>query len=107
MAGAAAEAAGKVLRSSFGQHREIKYKGEVDIVTEADKQSEQKIKEILEESFPAYGMLAEESGELAARPAGSWIPWTSLLVTPTSYLFAVSLALEREGEAVLGWCTTR
>ena len=107
MAGAAAEAAGKVLRSSFGQHREIQYKGEVDIVTEADKQSEQKIKEILEESFPAYRMLAEESGELAARPAGSWIPWTSLLITPTSYLFAVSLALEREGEVVLGWCTTR
>ncbi len=68
MAGAAAEAAGKVLRSSFGQHREIKYKGEVDIVTEADKQSEQKIKEILEESFPAYGMLPRRAGSLRRGP---------------------------------------
>jgi fructose-1,6-bisphosphatase/inositol monophosphatase family enzyme len=30
---AAAEAAGEVLRNDFGQHQEVKCKGEVDLVT--------------------------------------------------------------------------
>ncbi len=33
---AAAKAAGEILQSSFGQQHEIKYKGEVDLVTEVD-----------------------------------------------------------------------
>jgi hypothetical protein len=30
---AAAKAAGEVLRNGFGQHQQVKYKGEVDLVT--------------------------------------------------------------------------
>ncbi len=62
----AAEAAGEVLRDGFGQRQNVRYKGEVDLVTEADERAEQKIKEVLQEAFPTYGILTEESGELAS-----------------------------------------
>ena len=64
-----------MLRNSFGQHQEVTYKGEVDLVTKADENAEQTIKEVLQENFPDYGMLAEESGRLEAKgtPTGSSI----------------------------------
>ena len=61
---AAAQAAGEVLRKGFGRDQNIRYKGEVDLVTEADEKAEQKIKEVLQEAFPTYEILTEESGRL-------------------------------------------
>ena len=61
---AAAQAAGEVLRDGFGRQHQIKYKGEADLVTEADEEAERKIEEVLREAFSDYGMLTEESGEL-------------------------------------------
>jgi myo-inositol-1(or 4)-monophosphatase len=52
-----------MLRDDFGQGHRIEYKGESDLVTEADKDAERKIEEILREGFPDHGMLTEESGE--------------------------------------------
>jgi hypothetical protein len=70
---AAAEAAGEVLRNGFGQHQQVKYKGEVDLVTKADEDAEQAIKQVLQETFPHYGMLAEEGGELKGEGDVRWI----------------------------------
>jgi myo-inositol-1(or 4)-monophosphatase len=97
---AAAKAAGELLRNSFGQHQEVQYKGEVDLVTKADEDAEQAIKEILQESFPNYGMLAEEGGELKGEGDGRWI--VDPLDGTTNYahglpLFCTSIALERDG----------
>ena len=61
---AAAEAAGRVLRDGFGRQHRIEYKGEADLVTEADEEAERKIEEVLREVFPDYGMLTEESEEM-------------------------------------------
>ena len=60
---AAAQAAGEVLRDGFGRQHQIKYKGQADLVTEADEEAERKIEEILRETFPNHGMLTEEGGE--------------------------------------------
>ena len=57
--------AGEVLREGFGWQHSIRYKGEVDLVTEVDEQAERVIKEILLGAFPSYGMLAEEGGRLS------------------------------------------
>ena len=78
---AATSAAGEadtVLREGFGSQHSIRYKGEVDLVTEVDERAEQVIKEILLRAFPAYGMLAEEGGGslVRRRPAGSSIRCT-------------------------------
>ena len=102
---AAAEAAGEVLRDGFGQHQKVKFKGEVDLVTKADEDAEQAIKEVLQEAFPNYGMLAEESGEIKGEGDARWI--VDPLDGTTNYahglpLFCTSVALERDGEVVLG-----
>lgn len=102
---AAAKAAGEVLRNSFGQHQQIKYKGEVDLVTKADENAEQAIKEVLQETFPNYGMLAEEGGETEGEGDVRWI--VDPLDGTTNYahglpLFCTSIALERSSEVVLG-----
>ena len=102
---AAAEAAGEVLRSGFGQEQEIEYKGEVDLVTEADEQAEQKIKEVLREAFPDHEILTEESGRLEGKGDARWI--VDPLDGTTNYVhtlpfFATSIALERESEVILG-----
>lgn len=101
----AAEAAGEVLRDGFGRQLNVEYKGETELVTEADEKAEQKIREILEETFPAYGILAEESGELEGEADARWI--VDPLDGTTNYIhgvpfFSVSIALQRGSEVVLG-----
>src|ERR687884_1284362 len=94
-----------MLRKGFGWQHSIRYKGEVDLVTEVDEQAEQVIREILLGVFPSYGMLAEEGGVLVGEENARWI--VDPLDGTTNYahglpIFAVSIALERAGEAVLG-----
>src|ERR687895_1099357 len=101
----AARDAGEVLREGFGRQHSVRYKGEVDLVTEVDEQAERVIKEILLGAFPSYGMLAEESGRASGQEDARWI--VDPLDGTTNYahrlpIFAVSIALERAGEVVLG-----
>jgi myo-inositol-1(or 4)-monophosphatase len=101
----AAKEAGEVLRKGFGWQHSVRYKGEVDLVTEVDEQAEQVIREILLSAFPTYGMLAEEGGTLEGEEDARWI--VDPLDGTINYahglpLFCVSLALERVGEVVLG-----
>ncbi len=101
----AAREAGRVLREGFGWQHSIRYKGEVDLVTEVDERAEQVIKDILLGAFPAHGMLAEEGGRLSGEEDTRWI--VDPLDGTINYahglpLFAVSIALERAGEVVLG-----
>jgi myo-inositol-1(or 4)-monophosphatase len=102
---AAAEAAGEVLRYGFGRQHRIKYKGEADLVTEADEEAERKIEEVLHEAFPNHGMLTEESEETEGQGDARWI--VDPLDGTTNYahgvpFFCTSIALERAGEVVLG-----
>ena len=101
----AAREAGEVLRKGFGWQHSVRYKGEVDLVTEVDEQAERVIKEILLGVFPSYGMLAEEGGEQRGEEDARWI--VDPLDGTTNYahglpIFCVSIALERTGELVLG-----
>ena len=102
---AAAEAAGEVLRDGFGRQHRIEYKGEADLVTEADEEAERKIGEILREAFPGHGMLTEEGGETEGQSDARWI--VDPLDGTTNYthgvpFFCTSIALERAGEVVMG-----
>jgi myo-inositol-1(or 4)-monophosphatase len=101
----AAREAGEVLRKGFGWQHSVSYKGEVDIVTEVDEQAERVIKEILLGAFPSYGMLAEEGGKQRGQEDVYWI--VDPLDGTTNYahglpIFAVSIALQRSGEVILG-----
>jgi myo-inositol-1(or 4)-monophosphatase len=101
----AAEAAGEVLRDGFGRQHRIEYKGEADLVTEADEEAERKIEEVLRKTFPDHGMLTEEGGETQGQGDARWI--VDPLDGTTNYahgvpFFCTSLSLERAGEVVLG-----
>ncbi len=102
----AARGAGTLLRDALGGTRRIRYKGSpTNLVTEMDQRAESLIVGRLRQAFPDHAILAEESG---AQPGRSDYRW---LIDPldgtTNYahgvpVFAVSVALERAGEVVLG-----
>jgi myo-inositol-1(or 4)-monophosphatase len=68
---------GAVLRAKWGTRRTIDYKGGIDLVTDADRASEEVLLEFLVGRFPGSAVLAEESGARAARTgaAGDGLCW--------------------------------
>jgi myo-inositol-1(or 4)-monophosphatase len=59
---AAAEAGARVLRDLYDQPRDVHFKGQFDLVTDADKAAEETVLRILNERAPGSRILAEESG---------------------------------------------
>ena len=55
-----ARQAGSLLRKFYEKGVATEYKGDVDLVTEADRSSEQLIREKLKAAFPAHGVYGEE-----------------------------------------------
>jgi myo-inositol-1(or 4)-monophosphatase len=103
----AALEAGRVLRRYFGHLESVDFKGEIDIVTEADRAAEQTVLGRLLGAFPDFGVLAEESGSTADTSGRNarWLvdPLDGTTNFANSYPhFCVSIALEREGTIELG-----
>ena len=59
---AAAEAGARTLRDLYHRPREVHFKGRIDLVTDADKASEEAVLRVLRERAPGAAILAEESG---------------------------------------------
>lgn len=102
----AARDAGARLREAFGRPRQITAKRTaIDLVTEMDRTAETIIVERLRTVFPDYGLLTEERPAVAGIKNARWI--VDPLDGTTNYIhgypfFAVSIALEREGQLTLG-----
>ena len=101
----AARNAGEVLRSFHGNLKDVKKKGAIDLVTEADIASEQVIIKTLRGAFQDHTVLAEESGKIEGDPRFQWI--IDPLDGTTNYahgldLFAVSIAFFLEGVPRVG-----
>lgn len=97
--------AGAGLRGRLSQTREVAYKGLIDLVTDADRASEELISERIRGAFPEHGFLGEEGTRGVGDAEFSWV--VDPLDGTTNYThayphFAVSIALERHGEAILG-----
>ena len=73
----AARRGGAVLREKWGTHRTIDYKGGIDLVTDADRASEEEVLGFLTRRFPGSAVLAEESGARSAvrGAAGAELRW--------------------------------
>lgn len=101
---AAARAGGEVSRRYFGSGLAVERKSDRSPVTVADRESEQRIVEVLRAAFPDYGVLGEEFGERAGAGA-RWIvdpiDGTKSFVRGNPY-FAVLIGLEEEGEITAG-----
>jgi myo-inositol-1(or 4)-monophosphatase len=69
-----AREAGAILREEFDRVPEISYKGDVDLVTQADKRSEAAIVKRLTEYFPEHAIAAEEGSghESASQSEFRW-----------------------------------
>jgi len=70
---AAAYKGAKILNAKFGRITQIRKKGVIDLVTEADIESEKAIIETIRNAFPDHGILAEESGMTEGDPGQYWI----------------------------------
>ena len=55
-----AREAGAILRAFFAQGVDTEYKGDVDVVTVADRAAEKLIRERLSQVFPDHGVYGEE-----------------------------------------------
>jgi myo-inositol-1(or 4)-monophosphatase len=73
----AARLGGDVLRERWGQRRTIDYKGGIDLVTDADRASEEAVLGFLARRFPGSAVVAEESGTRGAvgGEAGDGLQW--------------------------------
>lgn len=94
-----AQEAGKILMEEFSHPLDIRYKGdEVDLVTQADKRSEQAIVARLNQYFPGHAVAAEEG---TGRDTASEFCWhVDPLDGTTNFAhgypcFCVSIALAR------------
>lgn len=101
----AAEAAGQVLMAKFGGPLQIQHKGEVDLVTEADREAEAAAVTSIRRRFHEHGILAEEGDYGSSDSPFRWI--IDPLDGTTNFAhrfpwFAVSIALEHAGEVVAG-----
>jgi len=102
----AADAAGTLMRESWLKPKEIDFKGAIDLVTSVDRESERRIVEIIRRSFPDHSVLAEEETDRQGTQGEyRWIidPLDGTTNFAHSYpQFCVSIALERDGEVILG-----
>lgn len=102
---AAAFESGRILRSRFGHVSSIAKKGRIDLVTEADTESENAIITIIRSCFPDHTLLTEESGHHPGNSECQWI--IDPLDGTTNFahglpLFSTSIAFALNGRVVVG-----
>lgn len=102
---AMAREAGRLLMDYFRQHVKIEYKGDVDLVTVADRKSEALILERIRKQFPTHDVMGEEGARIETGGDYKW--YVDPLDGTTNFahgfpVFCVSLAVERRGQRIAG-----
>jgi myo-inositol-1(or 4)-monophosphatase len=100
-----AREAGAILRDYYRNGVTVKYKGEIDLITEADRASEELILKRIRAAYPDCAILAEESGASANSSSYVWI--VDPLDGTTNFahglpIFSVTLALVVDGVIEVG-----
>lgn len=105
VARAAALAAQDIIMSFYRKNPDVSIKGDLSPVTEADIQSEQKIRSIIQQAFPDDGFYGEETGQQALDSDYLWlvdpIDGTKSFVREYPF-FSTQIALMHKGELVMG-----
>jgi len=96
---------GEIVQKCRGRVKWVGYKGVVNLVTEADRLSEDAIIKIIRKDFPEHDILTEESIGYEKESDYKWI--IDPLDGTTNYahgfpVYCISIALEKEGEIILG-----
>jgi len=99
-----AREAGALLMSYFGKVS-IEYKGDADLVTQADRSSEKLIVERIRKQWPHHDLIGEEGSRTETGSDYRW--YVDPLDGTTNFahgfpVFNVSMALEKNGELIAG-----
>jgi myo-inositol-1(or 4)-monophosphatase len=98
-----AREAGALLMEYFGRRVKVEYKGEADLVTEADRRSEALIRQRIRAYWPGHDVFGEENGLV---DTGSEYRWSvDPLDGTTNFahgfpVFCVSMGLEYKGQRI-------
>ena len=100
-----ARESGALLSTYFERRVGFELKGEHDLVTEADRASEQLVVERLRSHFPSHSIVAEEGSAYAGASEYRW--YVDPLDGTTNFahgfpMFNVTMALEDAGELIAG-----
>jgi myo-inositol-1(or 4)-monophosphatase len=101
----AARAAGRIHLKRLSRITINRKSNSIDLVTEADRESEAAIIEVIHRAFPTHAILAEESGASAHQSDHRWIidPLDGTTNFAHGYpQFCVSIAYERRGRVQFG-----
>ncbi|MFA5145981.1 MAG: inositol monophosphatase family protein [Candidatus Omnitrophota bacterium] len=101
----AALESGAMIRKSVGRTGKISYKGRINIVTDVDRRSEDLIIKKVRKAFPGHSILSEEGPPRIGRSPYRWVidPLDGTTNFAHSFpFFSVSVALEEEGDVILG-----
>ena len=96
---------GNHIAQNAAKRKQVHYKGEVDLVTQFDKKSQDMIVSELMKKYPRYGVLSEEGVSHNEKASSKWI--VDPLDGTTNFahglpIWAISIALECEGDILLG-----
>lgn len=97
--------AGEILLEKARAGFNIEHKGSIDLVTDADRAAEEYVVRELKKFFPKHSILAEEGGLTARSEEYVWVIDPLDGTTNFAHRFphyAVSIALAKKGEIVLG-----
>jgi myo-inositol-1(or 4)-monophosphatase len=100
-----AREAGALLMGHFHRHVKVEYKGDVDLVTVADRESEALILKRIRARWPEHDVVGEEGSRVQSGSDYRW--YVDPLDGTTNFahgfpVFCVSLALEYKGKRVAG-----
>ncbi len=102
---AAAYKAARILQSRFGNISRVRKKDAVEIVTEADTESEKEIITTIQARFPEHGFLGEECGLKAGSAEYRWVidPLDGTVnFAHRIPIFSISIALTYRNDIILG-----
>src|SRR2546427_12051492 len=100
-----AREAGALLMEYFHQHVKVEYKGEVDLVTVADRKSEALILQRIQARWPQHDVLGEEGARIETGSDYRW--YVDPLDGTTNFahgfpVFCVSMGLEHKKKRIAG-----
>ncbi len=100
-----AKSAGAILAHEFRHINKFDAKGDHDIVTHADYQSEALIMKELQAAYPEYSIITEESPNVEGKTEYCWyidpLDGTNNFITGSPY-FVVSIGLAYQNKIILG-----
>ena len=101
----AALEAGRLQTKYLGRAHRVRFKGEINIVTEVDTLCEDRIMRRIRRTFPSHDILTEESGAFNRPSEYKWIidPLDGTVNYAHGYpLFCVSIGVEHRGRLIAG-----